>query len=210
MSKEQILDALNLLDDDMIEAVDALRDKTKRKIPWIKYMSLVACMCVVILGAYALKQIEFFRDNSMTEDEASRIEINSTENILDGIDAVDEDKDMTDSSEVGEDNISVNPLPESEFVGEVPSVLVRIDAWTVDGFAGTVEGIADTKIFEVGAQIRVVFKDNAPDSEDFPTGSIVRVQFTVDFNGEVDGSTTGNIDEYVIYAELIAPADTEK
>lgn len=60
MKKEKLHDALNLLDDDLIEQVDELRRKSKKKERkenrrfWLKTGIQAACLCVVVLGILSL------------------------------------------------------------------------------------------------------------------------------------------------------------
>ena len=60
MKKELLHDALNLLDDDMIEAVEALRGKKKGKINRQKWGSLAACFCVVVVAIAAVNHAGIF------------------------------------------------------------------------------------------------------------------------------------------------------
>lgn len=55
MRNEIIHDALNHLDDDMIEEVDKLRNKKKqtRKFPWSRVTAIAASVCLLFLGGYA-------------------------------------------------------------------------------------------------------------------------------------------------------------
>ncbi|MBE5948356.1 MAG: hypothetical protein E7261_04925 [Lachnospiraceae bacterium] len=246
MKQEQIHDALNLLDDDLIEAVDALRgneelndnsfreksfekNKEKRNIPWLKYMSIAACLCVVILGAFALRNYKYNmpgndKCNSVDDTTANDEDLDSMVNDdgltggpNDGLDGEVVDGATTDFPDAGATDVGAN-------IGEVPSVLVRIDTWREDGFAGVVAGIVDTDIFSVGADIRVFFnedisvgiktndgmrfKKGAPDKADFPVGSIVRVQFVKREQATEDTDNTKHAG--TIFAELIAMSDEKE
>lgn len=54
MSLDDMHDALNLLDDDMVEAVDLLRNnRKKRKVHWTRWISLAACLCIGVISLYA-------------------------------------------------------------------------------------------------------------------------------------------------------------
>lgn len=48
MKQEQIHDALNYLDDDMIESVGALRNSPKRSRAWIKWCAMAACFTLIV------------------------------------------------------------------------------------------------------------------------------------------------------------------
>ena len=53
MKPEQIHDALNFLDDSLIEETDRQRQR-KRPSPWKKWTALAACLCLVIAGSFAV------------------------------------------------------------------------------------------------------------------------------------------------------------
>lgn len=83
MNIENMHDALNHLDDDMIEAVDKLRNektqikKLHRKSTWIRWVSIAACLCLVV-SVYATDGFGLLSYNSADDDSA-------TEETLDGI-----------------------------------------------------------------------------------------------------------------------------
>ena len=52
MSKDNIVDSLGRIDDDMIESVEALRRKKKRP-AWKKWSAMAACFCLLIAAAVA-------------------------------------------------------------------------------------------------------------------------------------------------------------
>lgn len=56
MNTDLIFDALDYIDDDMLEDVDALRTKKKAKPNriWMRYASVAACLCVIIGAVYLL------------------------------------------------------------------------------------------------------------------------------------------------------------
>ena len=47
MSKDKVIDSLTGIDDDMIQTVEALRQKKKRSV-WLKWGVLAACICLVV------------------------------------------------------------------------------------------------------------------------------------------------------------------
>ena len=56
MNTDLIFDALDYIDDDMLEDVDTLRTKKKAKPNpiWMRYASVAACLCVIIGAVYLL------------------------------------------------------------------------------------------------------------------------------------------------------------
>ncbi|MGN1157596.1 MAG: hypothetical protein ACI4TK_15575 [Agathobacter sp.] len=90
MRNEIIHDALNHLDDDMIEEVDKLRNSKKqiRKFPWSRVTAIAASVCLLFIGGYAwenyLKPIE---DEMLGETNGHRPGTSSSrdENLNEGI-----------------------------------------------------------------------------------------------------------------------------
>jgi hypothetical protein len=54
MKQEKISDALNFIDDDLIERAEAARSRKKAQKPsvWVKWGTVAACACLVALGIY--------------------------------------------------------------------------------------------------------------------------------------------------------------
>lgn len=53
MSKDRVIDSLGRIDDDMIQRVEALRQKKKRT-AWKKWVGMAACLCLVAAGVAAI------------------------------------------------------------------------------------------------------------------------------------------------------------
>lgn len=47
---DQIIDSIGKIDDDIIESVDALRQKKRSKPVWVKWAAIAACLCLVVVG----------------------------------------------------------------------------------------------------------------------------------------------------------------
>lgn len=198
MNIDHIHDALNLLDDDLIETVEKLRNekthiiKMNRKNTWIRWVSIAACLCLVVVSVYVtngfgLMSYKGASNNSAKEETASETYDND---------------DMEEIAGIGQI--------------ENPSVLVEIVSWGENGFTGTVTGIVDTEKYPVGTTVTVKFNDDIhikvssengttykgyiPDSTDFSVGSIVCVQFD-----KSDSETN----EVILYAETITFSDSE-
>ena len=55
MSKDRVVDSLGRIDDDMIQSVEALRQKKKRP-AWMKWGAMAACLCLIVAGAFAISR----------------------------------------------------------------------------------------------------------------------------------------------------------
>lgn len=67
MSQEQIIDALEFIDDDMIESVNVLRKYPERhKHLWLNYVAVAACIMLAIFGGF-----KYLGNNVSTENNSS-------------------------------------------------------------------------------------------------------------------------------------------
>lgn len=226
MNQEQLHDALNLLDDDMIETVDDLRhEKPRRGVHWKPLISAAACLCIVLFGVLAASRfgVSFFKGEKK-HGGASSSELYQEELVL-------ESGALEESFLAGDERSSITPsAAEEETSGaqlesrgeELPSVLIKIESWQENGFRGTVTEIVDTEILKPGTEVTVCFtqdvkierrdgdvvyyESRVPDSCDFPLDSVVRIQFRTwdNANNEEPDNNSG----YILYAECIAMEDT--
>lgn len=76
MNHEKILDALEFIDDDMIERVDVLRKSPERpRLLWLKYVSVAACVMLAIFGGFKYFDSHFAtQENSSTGDDLNNIQ----------------------------------------------------------------------------------------------------------------------------------------
>lgn len=202
MNPEKLHDALNLLEDDLIIPVERLREK-KRTFRWRHFGALAACLAVVCaLGLYGLGLFDRAKTNDTAPEEAGL----QVENITDSEAG---DEEIVDQAQTG-------------IAAEVPSVLVRIDKWEENGFAGTVWETVDTDIYPVGTAVTVRFEKNiqlavtddsttryshlTPGARPFAEGTVVRVSFRTAETPE-SMSPGKEITRTILYAEQIAPAE---
>jgi len=84
MNTDLIFDALDYIDDDMLEAVDALRAKKKvnpNRI-WMRYASVAACLCVIIGAVYLLDRTGMI-DTSEVADEMAQDNMSGEDKVHD-------------------------------------------------------------------------------------------------------------------------------
>ena len=82
MNTDLIFDALDYIDDDMLEDVDALRTKKKAKPNriWMRYASVAACLCVIIGAVYLLDRTGMV-DTSEVADEMAQDNMSGEEKV---------------------------------------------------------------------------------------------------------------------------------
>ena len=82
MNTDLIFDALDYIDDDMLEDVDVLRRK-KKVTPnriWMRYASVAACLCVIIGAVYLLDRTGMV-DTSEVADEMAQDNMSGEEKV---------------------------------------------------------------------------------------------------------------------------------
>lgn len=205
MREEKFLNALEFLDDSMIEAVNKRRErKKKRKMYMMRILAGAACLCIVFAGLLVSNTLYLFLQDKFkyTEDYWNNHRWEGSWGNEESI-------------------IGVKPEPtiennkESEgFLEEASTVIIKITNWQEYGFEGTVAGLDDTKIFALENEVIVVFGENVcigvwnenvetyveidrvPTSTDFPEESIVKVRFN---RYQKDSNQS------VIYAKSVSP-----
>ena len=206
MNSEQIHDALNYLDEDLILSVEHLRsgNRTGRK----HWLSIAACLCLLIIGAFAAKKLGLFPidqtppDAGLTPTNATPTNATQVGTAATGASSATAD---------GSDGTGATQSPTAS-LEEHPSILITISQWQDSGFLGEVASIIDTDAFPVGTAVSVQYTEDfavealdgdvlywvygPPDAADFPVGSTVRVQFCRS-DTHWDGSVT-------LYAEVIS------
>ena len=216
MNSEKFHDALNYLDDDMIEAAEKLRTKGKTNTIRLRIVSVAAGCFIALLSVIAFcKTQDFYKPETVNPEYDLSFGIVvpegtvlSGDNIIASSVSGHETADECSSVEYGVGE----SVMESEEIKERPSVLVKINGWQENGFKATVYEILDTEIFPVGTELTVVFLENIsisifdngvsryykrpPTPLDFPSETVVRVTF--------DG-----YDDDTVYAEEIGEADFE-
>ena len=148
MKPEQIHDALNFLDDRLIEETEELRRK-KHPSPWKKWTALAACLCLVAAGTIAV-----FAMRGTSQMKSDGIPVDHMEGYEETLPETAEKIDEEAAPECAEE------------------LQVRILSWKKDGFLGEVisgkeNGLKPgTKI-----EVRLTHSGNLP--EKFPEGSLV-------------------------------------
>jgi len=214
MNSEQIHEALNYLDDDLILSVERLRtgNRPGRK----HWRSIAACLCLLVAGAFAVRELGLFSttptppDNGITPTNATQANPTDAPTTPTGAGITDGSQG---TSQVDE---TTSPLTPTGILVEQPSIWITISAWEDSGFLGEVSGLVDTDSIPVGTAVAVQFTENigvdilegnvicwipgAPDADDFPVGSTVCVRFC--------RSDTHSDSSVTLYAEAVSSVCT--
>ena len=207
MNIDNLHDAFNQLDDDLIQEVDTLRNerkqhnkKSSRK--WtVRWTSLAAGFVIFVVSAYAVSVL-FLRGFGGAKKSDSSVMV--------------EENTVTDNSSAAT----------GESKSEACEIKVEVTELKNEGFVGVIKESADTEKYVVGTELTVVlmedkwlvegdaidvqYKDYETDDVAFPVGSVVIVRFMPQENTRSnDGTDTANT-EIILYADEITFEDNER
>lgn len=221
MNIDNLHDALNLLDDDLIHEVDVLRSEGKQNNrrysrKWIvRWTSLAAGLVLFVVSAYAVSALWLKGFGGAEKSDSSvMVEENMVgENIKEESAEVETDNNAMPSHQEStvNDNSSVVT---GESKTEAYEVKVEITAWMQEGFIGIIKESDYTDVYTVGTELTILLneqdsegetsaigvqhKDNAEDDAEYPVGSVVVVRFMKQENTE-----------FVLYADSVTPDDAD-
>ena len=177
MTSEQLHEALNELDDKLIEEAETVRNKPRRLPRRSAYgIAVAACFCVAAVALLAMKmhRLSQLLDKEPTGESAytaaSHTELGTettvTEPYLDGDNGTDtttvQAGAATDINTVMTTNMTPHTMGTSASLNlaERPTAIVRITAWDGNGFRGVVIRGEDTDAVTAGEAVTVAFMEN--------------------------------------------------
>lgn len=185
MSAEQLHDALNYLDDDMIEAVENLRSR-KKKIPVFRIAAVAACLC--LLAGVGISQFgQIITDNTQAESALGHYAPMET---------------VADAQYNTSGSLSAAP---------VYCILLSDLEQTAQGVTGTVAGGETASVFPMGTKVTVVFPQK-PEAAEEPVYGLPVMPSSAPENAETKDAAEITVrftlweetkDGIVIYADRI-------
>ena len=229
MNIDNLHDALNLLDDDLIEEVEVLRSERKMQVQrrskkWIvRWMSLAAGFVIFLVSAYAVSTL-FMRGFGGAKKSDSSVMIEENTTIKGESPTNEEDKEALPPQE--ESTVTDNSSAATgESKSEAREIKVEVTELKNEGFVGVIKESADTETYTVGTELTVVLmedkwlvegdtidvqhKDYVTDDVAFPVGSVVIVRFMPQENTKPNNGTDTENTEYILYADEITFEDNE-
>lgn len=151
MNGRDLLEGISFVDEQLVDEAEKEMIRKSSGRAWMNLATLAACVCVVLLGAMAYRNLN--SASTLTPTEATLAE----ENEPTWASAT--EAQMADATETGK-----------------PSVIMRVDTWQENGFTGTVEDIVNMPDLSEGEQVFVVIGEEAmaqlPFYENDPAGTI--------------------------------------
>lgn len=158
MNSERIHDALDLLDEELIEAVAKLRERKKQK-PFRSLAAAAACLCVFLIGITVWQNIDHYDDVPDGDGGDAVIPNTDEEENLDGAPPEDGvvDEGADDNVYDDENENAHETVRDESTESQLASMLVRITKWNEDGFEGVVTEVMAGEFVSLRQRITVVF-----------------------------------------------------
>jgi len=229
MNIDNLHDALNLLDDDLIHEVDVLRSERKLQAKkcsrkWVaRWTSLAATFVLFVVSAYAVGALWMRGFGGAKKSDSSVIVEENTTNKGESS-TIEEDTEASSTQQ--ESTVTDNSSAATgESKSEACEIKVEVTELKNEGFVGVIKESADTETYTVGTELTVVLmedkwlvegdtidvqhKDYVTDDVAFPVGSVVIVRFMPQENTRPNGGTDTENTEYILYADEITFEDNE-
>ena len=223
MNIDNLHDALNLLDDDLIHEVDVLRSegmqqKIKGSRKWIvRWMSLAACFVIFLVSAYAVSTL-LLRGFGGAKKSDSSVMVEENTTIKGDSPTTEEDKEALPSQDSSTESENASAAS-GEAKSEAHEIIVEVTELINAGFVGVIKKSADTETYTEGTKLTVLMmeKDSTGGNSTidvqhltdelsdvaFPVGSVVIVRFM-----NQDVVDTGS-EEIMLYADSVTFEDNE-
>lgn len=167
MTGLELLEGLSFVDERFIAEADVA--SFKRNVPWMKLLSLAACLCILIVGAFALENISHKGETeSMKEEAAAPAAPAETmaQAPAEAESAYEEAAPLVPADGITEETAPEKPVTTDE-LHHIPCATLRIVSVADDHWIAVVEELpAEPVDLEIGMQVKVVIDANAVPGED--------------------------------------------
>lgn len=163
MTGLELLEALSFVDERYIAEADTV--KLGRQIPWVKILSVAACLCILIAGAFALENIGYM---GAKEEAAAPAAPQAAPEAAPAATeaAMEEAAPLMPSDGTVEESAAEKPVTTDE-LHNIPFATLRIVSVADDHWIAVVEELPDEPVeLEVGMELKVVIDANKVPRED--------------------------------------------
>ena len=163
MSGKELFEGMSYVDERYVDEAEQKTIAKRVTSPWIKIVSMAACLCLVLFSMYRL--IPYW-DWNVTEQAAGEAAARPESAV---------------EPEMGMEEQESAEIADEAPASRAPEMMVRIQELTETGFIGTVHNNGGFMVFEDGTQITVtVDLETDPDftPEDYKAGDLVYVMYT--------------------------------
>ena len=137
MSGKELFEGMSFVDERYVDEAEQKTIAKRVTSPWIKIVSMAACLCLVLFSMYKL--IPYW-DWNVTEQAAGEAAARPESAV---------------EPEMGMEEQESASIADEAPASRAPEMMVRIQEVTETGFIGTVENMSGFMVFEDGTQITV-------------------------------------------------------
>ena len=193
MNGRELFESMSNIDEHFIEEAENGTISKTIPLPWVKIGVMAACFGLIVCSFLFRQPHEIVQTPSDSE---TQVPVQESEPAME--------------TEWKSDQADLVSAPGQLPVAEVPSVILRIEQMTENGFIGTVTELVDTDILEIGLELNVVYASDTRNeivmesSSEYKsqienqvadhTGAYVIVQF-IDYNRETNTLTINFIEQ---------------
>ena len=199
MNQEQILDALQFIDDDMIERVNVLRKYPDRhKHLWLNYVAVAACIALAIFGGFKYFNGNVSIENNSSADNGGTINTNKPQYEFDDMFG-----DTENKNESADQNTSDNNSSLRDEVGESTGNTSNTGSSTDTSFTHRPIYMEITEISDNSFKGRVINKVTFGNAIHFEENQVITVVYRKDPYADFDTLLIKNLNVgekvYVLY-----------
>ena len=185
MSGKELFEGMSYVDERYVDEAEQKTIDKRVTSPWIKIVSMAACLCLVVFSMYKL--IPYW-DWNVTEQAAGEAAARPESAV---------------EQEMGMEEQESASIADEAPASRAPEMMVRIQEVTETGFIGTVENMSGFMVFEDGTQITVtVDLETDPDFDPnaYKPDDLILVMYTCWDENEktVVASIMGIVEEPII------------
>ncbi|MBE6803636.1 MAG: hypothetical protein E7528_01905 [Ruminococcaceae bacterium] len=178
MSQEQIIDALEFIDDDMIESVNVLRKYPERhKHLWLNYVAVAACIMLAIFGGFNYLGNNVSTENNSSANNGGTNQMNDAadtvggaENKIESADQITQDDNSSFRDEfAGSTSSTENTGSSTEDICFAASVYIEITEISDNSFKGKVlkkAVVGNSTHFEENQIVTVIYSESTNEKLD--------------------------------------------
>lgn len=173
MNGKTLFEGMSNIEDRFVEEAENDVISAPHPIPWARIAAMAACFCLLVTSFLILNP----HDPWLTPAHSESADPTGV-------------SDPPAETEWKSDHTAPASIPAQPPAAEVPSVILRVDRMTEDGFIGTVAELVDTDILELGMELRVVYAAD--------TGLDIAMEQDSEFKSDREDRVADHTGTYVI------------
>ena len=174
MTGQELFYALSFVDEKYVAEAETARIS---KTPWLKYLSVAACLCIILLGVYGMKNLVGFE--KMPAADAPAAMAPAADAPAADAPAADAPPIMEDAAPAEAERADEEKIPAGE-LHEIAYARLRVTNLNEEGSYEAIveETQADTNLFEVGQQVTLVVDSTKVPGADAEVQNDLRIMHT--------------------------------